>query len=46
MLGIGRPGIGDVRQSVDARERIVNELYDNFDDELFYTRGILHYPQW
>jgi len=30
MPGIGQPGIGDVRQTVDARERIVMELYDNF----------------
>jgi len=30
MPGIGRLGIGDVRQTVDTRERIVMGLYDNF----------------
>jgi len=41
MRGIGCPGIGDVRQTVDSRERIVMELYDNLGDKLFlYTRGV------
>jgi len=30
MPGIGRPGIGDVRQTVDTREKTVMGLYDNF----------------
>jgi len=30
MPGIGCPGIGDVRQTVDSREKMVMGLYDNF----------------
>jgi len=37
------PGIGDVRQTVDSRERILMGLYDNFRwQNVLYTRGILH----
>jgi len=40
MPGIGRPGIGDVRQTVDSRERIVMGLYDNFRWQIIlYTAG-------
>jgi len=32
-----RVSIGDVRQTDDARERLVMGLYDNLDDKLFCT---------
>ena len=40
MQGIGCPGIGDVRQTVDSRESIVMGLYDNFRWQIIlYTAG-------
>jgi len=41
--GIGWPGIGDVRQTVDLRERIVMEPYDNFRWQMHFVHaGTLH----
>jgi len=43
MLGIGRPGIGDVRQTVDSRERFSDGTLRQFRWQIILYARILHY---